>query len=75
MNWISVKDKLPEENQRVLTYNSNIEEIRTAYLEKAGCKVDYSIYTEDDLWVSENHIFKALRGYITHWMPLPEKPE
>lgn len=59
--WISVKDRLPEELIRVLTY---------------GCD-DFSFsFIKDGSWTwidDEGHIF--LERDITHWMPLPAPPK
>ena len=54
MKWISVKDRLPEPNQKVLAY-------------RADSKGTYEEYRLCFGW--------ALKGAITHWMPLPEPPK
>ena len=65
MNWISVKDRLPDEDQEVFVYSS------LGIIEK--CKMSNSdwFYTNcpmcSDLWDDDET--------ITHWMPLPEKPK
>lgn len=63
--WISVKDRLPEDDGEVLACNGN-----DAFI--AHCEGDYwAVYllnTEDDCY--EQHVVK-----VTHWMPLPEPPE
>ena len=65
MHWISVKDRLPEDDGEVLACNGNDVFI-------AHCEGDYwAVYllnTEDDCY--EQHVVK-----VTHWMPLPEPPE
>ena len=60
--WISVKDRLPENDTRVLVY-LNIK------------KLDANTYTFfdtdrmlDGKWIRWN-------SYITHWMPLPQPPK
>lgn len=52
--WISVEDRLPEPNQKVLAY-------------RADSKGTYEEYRLCFGW--------ALKGAITHWMPLPEPPK
>lgn len=52
--WISVEDRLPDHNQRVLAYRA---ESRDTFEEFRMCCG----------W--------AIKGKITHWMPLPEPPE
>ena len=66
MNWISVKDELPEEGAEVLITD--------------GTKVDVSFcqltYGGDDPneknWF--NRIYFGYFGCVTHWQPLPEPP-
>ena len=57
--WVAVKDQLPEHCVTVLSYN--------------GCAISTDFYDEAfQCWNSEisyNHII-----HVTHWMPLPEKP-
>lgn len=58
--WISVKDKLPEEKVKVLvclTYGSGKEEIQTSYYVKRTESFDH-----------------FMNDIITHWMPLPHSP-
>lgn len=58
--WISVKDRLPEDNAVVL------------------CKCRAGIY-EVLMWIGgswyhdTNHCY--MKGFVTHWMPLPEPPK
>ena len=52
--WISVEDRLPDHNQRVLAYRA---ESRDTFEEFRMCCG----------W--------AIKGKITHWMPLPEPPK
>lgn len=59
--WISVKDKLPEEKVKVLiclTYGSGKEEIQTSYYVKRTKSFDH-----------------FMNDIITHWMPLPSPPK
>ena len=58
--WISVKDSLPEEGERVLTYNPTCGE---------GCEVDIDYRYDRDFWESD-----GIYSYITHWMPIPKFP-
>lgn len=52
--WISVKDRLPESDQKVLAYTS----------EGKGTFEEFRLCCG---W--------AIKGAITHWMPLPEPPK
>ena len=58
--WISVKDRLPEDDKEVLAYDSEHKEIVIAFYDS-----EYEEWTYDD-WYD---------GEITHWQPLPELPE
>ena len=60
--WISVKDKLPERNKRVLV----------AF--KDGM-VTISMHTFEQYTGVFGFLFEGDYGAATHWMPLPEPPE
>lgn len=57
--WISVEDRLPKGNKRVLGYNDFGKIVFTKWLGGVGC------------WIGENNGVI----HITHWMPLPEPPK
>ncbi len=57
--WISVKDKLPEDSSDILVYN------KTSLIELGSYSVSFKSFFVNNLYVD----------YITHWMPLPEKPK
>ena len=59
--WISVEDKLPEEDVRVIVYSS-IKTIGIAY-------------QINNLWFTRDLLMSSPCDKITHWMPLPEPPE
>jgi hypothetical protein len=69
INWISVKDELPEQSQEVLVCNINgiDQDERDPFIAVLNCKKFFWInrYNYDD-WKEE---------IVTHWMPLPEGPE
>ena len=74
MNWISVKDKLPEEDGWYLVFapgywgNSRIYGLDgMAY---SNFKQNYKKH-----WGIERGTSRGWVGIITHWMPLPEPPE
>jgi len=60
MNWISVKDRLPELGEVVLTI-SEVGQMRVGY-----------IGTKKRIWVDGSGFFRLYNP--THWMPLPEPP-
>ncbi len=61
-DWIDVKDRLPMESEYVLTY----EPTNTAMPIKVNC-----IHNDNDInsWEYGNS------KIITHWMPLPSRPD
>lgn len=60
--WISVKDRLPNEDTRVLVY-LNIK------------KLDANTYTYFDTDRLLNGKWVRWNSYVTHWMLLPEPPK
>lgn len=61
MKWISVKDRLPEEDQEVLATNGKYYHIGKMGFDSIGCgDCGYSC---------------GIRGDETHWMPLPNAPD
>lgn len=59
MNWISVKDRLPEKKCSVLV----------ATLNGIGIGVD----TKQEGWIVGDEGFTC--DNVTHWMPLPDPPK
>lgn len=62
MNWISVEDRLPENEDEVFTYNPNrgTDVDRFHPRGKFGKDITFSTYPEFQ---------------VTHWMPLPNCPD
>lgn len=86
-DWISVKDRLPEDRSRILVviYGTDDEGMRTESgiffaFYKGGqffVSVDDTVSLEFNLFIfRETSIFTArgMRYEITHWMPLPKLP-
>lgn len=88
MEWISVKDRLPEDGGRILIAIHGIGD--EGKREESGVffaiykdrrffvSVDDAASVEFDLFISRGtSIFTVwgMRYEITHWMPLPELPE
>lgn len=71
-NWISVKDRLPPENETVLVFLNNQEIELMAYckyfgyLKKENEPIEYC-------WGGYNGAYDI--DQVTHWMPLPEPPK
>jgi len=66
MNWINVKDELPEVNQDVL-----------CYLGKFGGNImEVNRYVGDDKWRDDFGFEGDTEGAgITHWIALPKPPK
>lgn len=64
--WISIKDRLPEEGELVLTNRGASSDLRM--------EVDYLVYFEDGhkTWSCTREKEQSL---VTHWMPLPHPPK
>jgi hypothetical protein len=72
--WISVKDKLPEEGVNVLCYNENFDIYEVSH----RWRNEYDEYKEQT-----DGLYKKVRGSYemwsnndaTHWRPLPAPPK
>ena len=60
--WISVEERLPEENGYYLVYT------KYGYIEVEW----YKTWDDDDL---DGGYWWEFEGLVTHWMPLPEAPK
>ena len=82
-DWISVTDRLPEEHESIFAkaygtkrwadvmFRTISEDVLACVAFEDGRKVTMTLRTHDGAWaLSSIH-----RGYVTHWMPLPEPPE
>lgn len=58
--WISVEDRMPENNDYVLAWSPRYGQVVIAWY-----------YNEDGLWRTEDNF----APFPSHWMPLPEPPE
>lgn len=58
--WISVKDRLPEDGETVLTFKNGITEVQVYEKKRNG-------------WIRGNWFWSM--ATVSHWMPLPEPPE
>lgn len=80
--WISVKDRLPEFEQKVLLFDhwhthwmplpekQERKDIRVGYLSEVTTRNSQQGIVKDCEWKGTEFAFN-----ITHWMPLPEPPQ
>lgn len=67
-NWISVNDRLPEESGRYLGYLTELKCLGNSY---STINVAFNTNHKDSTaWTDQGEVLQ----YITHWMPLPNKP-
>lgn len=64
MNWINVKDRLPENTDNVLAFSSKAHNV--------NCSVEVAFLDEDKQWKGAPTYFT---DGITHWQPLPDPPK
>lgn len=64
--WVSVADGLPEDGEEVLCWICN-DAMGDRYATVGHYDMTFKMWDLD----SEN----AMSRHVTHWMPLPEKPE
>ena len=68
-DWIKIEDQLPKEGQRVITY-----------FEHTGIEImEYHDLEDTKDKIFGKNFFIGCGGFltddVTHWMPLPDKPE
>ena len=61
-DWISVKDRLPEEGTKALCHLK-----RGDYWQAGGDDCGEDLWSDGEAWCSN--------GEVTHWMPLPHAPK
>ena len=66
MDWISIKDRLPDKNGLYIVYIENLREAQDKKTNK------YPIY---QIELSHYEFGHFGYGCVSHWMPLPEKPK
>lgn len=73
-NWISVKDRMPEEGKLVLVYDED-EGVEIASWHYCP-DLDYEDEVLTENWITTTG-YKSVLGDIdvTHWQPLPEPPK
>jgi hypothetical protein len=66
-DWISVKDRLPEDDCLVLIYHTNF-----GYEAQQAV---YAFHSDTNNWSDVNLDYWLEANDVTHWQPLPEPPE
>lgn len=65
MNWISVKERLPGNDERVIIYDAQYQQ-------------SYEGFREGDHWFlstrDDNDWDYQIMHHVTHWQPLPAPP-
>lgn len=79
MEWISVKDRLPEDDKSLEFYGDSVMRFTTVLCYNGTVKTtnrlnvhnkpNYPNIEKTDGWVWSTY------GEVTHWMPLPASPE
>lgn len=69
--WISVKDRLPEDGQKVLAYYNNVCRVLDKRIDNFETEI-LRYFSHEDKWID-----KLYDDYVnvTHWRPLPGPPE
>ena len=62
MEWINVKDRLPEDNTDLLVFASE------------GWRGIFPAVYYRNTWQSSHILYDGMLGNVTHWMPLPNPP-
>ena len=71
-DWISVKDRPPEEKQSEITFDFEYVLCATTFGDVRPYKFGTPIgWKEPHFW----HGSGLMDEYVTHWMPLPEPPK
>lgn len=72
--WISVEDRLPDVNARVLVASTDIEGYKMVHITEMRDINPITYIKTDKYWLPPYPYFFH-DNMITHWMPLPELPK
>lgn len=65
MNWISVKDKLPQDRATILFCTKDV-------MAPTMFPLQGYYHITDQVWVG--YLWSQRRTDVTHWMPMPKPP-
>lgn len=68
--WVSVKDRLPEESGWVMVCNKGYGYVSVVHYSSKWCE-----FNNFDCLLPQSEERRAKWSDITHWMPLPEPPK
>lgn len=74
MNWISVKERMPEKEKLVLLFSQSNQRLSGSLIFLGSLEEDYD-EVEGTLVFKESECCNSKDPYVTHWMPLPEPPK
>lgn len=74
MNWINVKDSLPQINVDGSKAFDSVDVIATDGIYVCTCTFDSGWYCQEQ-WYAWNNYNQIPKSQITHWMYLPEVPK
>lgn len=70
--WISVKDRLPEEDEIVLLYRKTSKKVAIGFRVRIA---DFNFWECIQPNTNEYTMGWCGAGIVSHWMPLPEPPK
>lgn len=67
MDWVSVKDRIPESEKRVLAYCAKTKKMFVGFFWEGKYDKNWYLVGSKGRWYTATG--------VTHWAPLPEPPE
>lgn len=71
MEWINIRDKLPEDSKDVLVWGEGYA-VRAAWHWKEEEGIKEGFYMEED---GIDGSYSELKEWVTHWIPFPLPPK
>ena len=70
MEWISTKDKMPEDGQKIIFLTTHLLEAPDNIY--TGIKWDHKMHFSQQRMIQHDHLYMHA---VTHWMPIPKPPK